>query len=59
MKAKLEIVYEDTDRNRPLTVIVSTDHYGEELTAEIDAAVDRAIGNDKDWTQWNLLDITP
>lgn len=57
MDVKLEILYEDKKKNRIITVQVKTGLKAARLMNAIDRAVDKAIGNDPDWTRWNLLDI--
>lgn len=57
MKAKVEMVYADTSKNRTLEVELKGSPTGLRLMNAVERAVEKACKDDKEWTRWNLLDV--
>lgn len=57
MNVIVELVYDDSKRNRNIVVTVSDRLTGNRLMNAIDKAVTKAAKDDKDWTRWNLKDM--
>jgi hypothetical protein len=57
MVAVVELVYEDTAKNRKLDVPVKRNLKGQRLMNAIESGVERLAKDDKDWTRWNLVSI--
>lgn len=55
-KAKVELCYEGKP-SRVLFVDIKGAPKGPRLMNAIEAAVEKAAKDDKDWTRWNLLDV--
>jgi len=58
MKATVELVYDDTARNRRVTVDLGRARMGPQVLDAVDRAVEKACVDDKDWTRWNLVDFS-
>jgi hypothetical protein len=58
MKAKVEIVYEDTTKNKKVEIDIPSKFKGVKVLDKIDDAVNEQFKDDKDWKRWNLLGIT-
>jgi hypothetical protein len=57
MKAKVELVYEDTTKNRQLEVPIKGAPKGASLMNAIERGVEKLAKDDKDWQRWNLVTI--
>ena len=57
MKATVELVYDDKKRNRELTVDVKGSPKNVTFMNSVDKAVEKAAGEDKDWTRWWLRSV--
>ena len=55
-KAKVELCY-DGKPARVLFVDIKGSPKGQRLMNAIEAAVEKAAKDDKEWTRWNLLDV--
>lgn len=57
MKAKVELVYKDTTKNRNLEVEIKGEPKGLRMMNMIEKAVEKAAKDDKDWQRWNLISV--
>jgi len=58
MKARVQLVYEDANRNHDITVEVAVKKVTTlSFLDKADRAVEKAVADDKDWMLWNLIEI--
>lgn len=57
-EATVDIVYDDANRNKKLTVEVRASLVGDRMLNAINREVEKVMMNDDpDWTRWNLVSI--